>query len=296
MTDINRQFDAVRKLRLEVNVDYVGQLLSNQPIPVVKKSGINLKFFMAVLIGAAVIVFLLKPRMQEYAGDKPLQLGSVAGLALDTIKKHKSNELEIQSVADTIIRQGTPVIAGDTDRLKVRPNFPIDTAQFVRVSSLPDSSLMKSAESLSISGGTQDLQMQHFDFINSLFHLADSVEGSMPSTHYQYTIRKEESEHELFLKFKEIYNLGMTVLITKCKERQGTINHLKLNFSYTTVDCRQHVFYSVDLRGFETFSFGWDTSSNGSIEHFWSQLNNGKRNYINDVYTHKGQFKYSRKD
>ena len=64
MTDINRQFESVRNLRLEVNVDYVGQLLNNQQIPVVKKTGVNLKFFIAVLIGAAVIVFLLKPRMQ----------------------------------------------------------------------------------------------------------------------------------------------------------------------------------------------------------------------------------------
>ncbi|MBI1266271.1 MAG: hypothetical protein GC193_02445 [Cryomorphaceae bacterium] len=295
MTDINRQFEAVRKLRLEVNVDYVGQLLSNQPIPVLKKSGFNLKFFMSVLIGAAAIVFLLNTKMQEYTGDKPLKLHSAAGLALDTAKKDNSNQLEIQSLTDKNDGQGTQIV-GDTNGFKLKPTFPIDTSRFVRVSSARDSNFLKSSESLSVSGGPQDLQMQHFDFINSLFHLSDSVEGSMPGTQYQFTIRKEESEREIFQKLKEVYHLGMTVFMNKCKERRGDIYHLKLSFSYTTVDCRQHFFYNVDLKGFDTFSFGWDTSNNGSIEHFWTQLNNGKKSFIHDVYTHKGKFKYSHKD
>ncbi len=294
MTDINRQFEAVRSLRLEVNVEYVGQLIAGQPVPLPRKSGFGLKILIGALIGSAVLCALLSSNSFEKSAGTPFQnIPSVLAIG-DTLKPN-SNEKEmftraVQPVADTLHQKASLKVEEKNNMRKSS----VDTSRLKNEPLVLNTSKLQTGELI---GGAnlQDLQHQSLDRINSSFYLNDTLVTAGEGMMHHYTIRKEETERDLFVKFKDAFNCGLTVLITKCKERNGTIDHLKLTFSYTTVKCRQSVFYTVDLKGFDTFSFGWDDTNNGSIENFWSQLNNGKVGRIKDVYTHSGEFKYHHK-
>jgi hypothetical protein len=294
MTDINKQFEAVRSLRLEVNVEYVGQLLSSQPQPLPRKSGFGFNMLMGALIGSVLLSVLLSSNSSHRSAGTPLQNTPSALAVGDTLKPDISDKevfsFAVQPVIDTLYLKANL----NTEEMDKKRNTTIDNLHFKNEPTVLDTSKFKTNELI---GGPDlaKLQKQHSEPIHSIFYLNDTSVTAGEGMMHHYTIRKEEKRHDLFMKFKDVYNCGMTVLISKCKERNGTINHLKLTFSYTTVNCRQSVFYTVDLKGFDTFSFGWDETNNGSIENFWSQLNNGKKARISDVYNHKGEFKYHHK-
>lgn len=280
---MNQQFEAVRSLRLEVSHDFVQNVLSNSAGLSKGKVHHNWTWIMLTIIGSALVILALisARKVPTTSHDVEHQLAAPTVL-IDTIGdgNSTSSEVDVQPTKHEFITKpknnAAAVIYGN--------KILIDTTKLVSFEKIKKDSVdLRDIHNVS--------SQQYFDYLNA--SRQEEITAKPDSAHrqkkYQFTIRRDHTEEEIFNKCRTAYECGLAVLITKYKDKKGMIKHLKLSFAADEKDCDYVYFLTTDLQGFATYTFGWEIDESGKVVNFWDQVNEGEISTIKNVIGHKGQ-------
>lgn len=264
--DIDPLFQHVRKLPPEVSLEQVRGYLATPGIPAGSNSWyhtLKLKMMIGLILGAAALL-LLPSQHNEIGALEPELTPSVKRVAtIDPI-----SPIQVQPLSST-----------------TAPTEPSYLGPEVKETPLMVS--VEEEKKETIRNGEHDIDRNENDYWNSNPDLPTYDGGLNPplcterkpavTQEFSFKINATDDEDYIGATVGKGREYDVRISRNKLRYRNDKVKHLKLEFAVPGCgSCNWKKFRTVDLKGFETYEYGWKIDENGNMLEFWDRVDNGE--------------------